>query len=110
MNRVYFRVGNANYIFNIKSIFVINPLNSTDWTTDNSCFLKSISKVSLFGQTNYIYSAALDKYNFNLNGQYCDFPMYSEGDPSKIPSTKLIDENTQGGKYNLTIDNYYLVF
>ena len=101
---------NSNYDLNIKTVFVINPKNSTDWSTDHSCFLKSVTKAAILGEIVTISSFALDKYDFNLNGQYCDTPSYFEGDPNSQQSSFLIDENTLGGKYNLATNYYHLVF
>ena len=89
---------------------IVNPLNSTDWTTDNSCYLKTISKVSFLNGFQSLSSVGMDKYYFNLNGEYCETPMYFEGNHKDINSTIFIDESTLGGKYNLTIDYYHLVF
>ena len=83
-------------------------MNSTDWTTNSSCFIKYIAEVSLYGETASISSITLDKFDFNFNGQYCDPPINYAGNEIYTINERVIDENTVGGKFNLNIDFFVL--
>ena len=58
-------------------MFIYNPLNSSDWSTDVSWYIKTASNV-LIAYDYMIIPPKIyfDQFNFNLNGSYCD-PIYN---------------------------------
>ena len=82
----YFR-NNGNYLNpNVKSIMVVNPSNSTDWTDDPSCLIKFAGDALFYGTTMYISAVTLDKFDFNLNGDYCNPPLnYNDSEELLYP-------------------------
>ena len=58
-------------------MFVYNPLNSSDWSTDLSWYINYIAnEVYLYDFINNPPKIYFDHFNFNINGLYCD-PIYN---------------------------------
>ena len=102
-----------NYqIFLINEIMIVNPSNSSDWSSDPSCFIKYISRTNTIYGDNLASSIQLDKYNFDLGGTYCDQPIELGSDMSNNLGEAFKDENDSTGKYNthITHDMMYYYF
>ena len=63
--------------FTETDMFIYNPLNSSDWSTDLSWHIKTTSNVRFSNDIKYIQSKIyFDQFNFNISGSYCD-PIYN---------------------------------
>ena len=94
----YFRNNNNSDNQWIKSVFIINPSNSTDWTVDTSCFIKYAGYTSVYQEFDYVSVVTLDKFEFSLDGEYCNPPINYVGNQVFMLSDRIIDEGIIGGK------------
>ena len=59
--------------FSSISMFVYNPLNSSDWSTDPSWYIKTTSASQIEDtEMNLSLYISLDKFSFNINETYCN--------------------------------------